>query len=186
MITFLNTTEKTVSENYPYGFRLKTKKYDFIEYKRSHGFRHGSQTVNPKTGRLNAPKYSTYYTIGILYRNEDNHIKFEAYSPNSAETINHSCKFMHQNFDLFTAEQISGVASELITILQASFYASKVYGGLDPEILKPYYLDGFNVLTEIQRTGENLFNQFFVDSEKIDSLKDPNFNPFKITAYGTI
>jgi hypothetical protein len=63
-----------IIENYPYGFRLKTKIAYFIETKKNKQ-RLGSKTLNPKTNLWNKPKYSTYTDIIILGRNkENNHI----------------------------------------------------------------------------------------------------------------
>lgn len=54
-------------DNYPWGFRLKTKKYYWIESKKGAGDRLGSYTIDPKTGRACKPKYSTYNTFMYLY-----------------------------------------------------------------------------------------------------------------------
>ena len=74
-LKFVNTDQKIVSENYPYGFREKTTKTDYLEFSPKHGFRHCSQTINPKTGRPNNPKKSTYYDVMVLGTNEDGHCK---------------------------------------------------------------------------------------------------------------
>lgn len=57
-----HTTPETayVVEDYPYGFRLRTSIRYWIETKEGHGQRMISQTLNPKTGRWNAPNASTY------------------------------------------------------------------------------------------------------------------------------
>ena len=105
--TLLPTSAKIEIPNYPYGFRLKTTKFDSIEFNKSHGFRYVSQTINPKTGRENKPKKSTYYPIACLYRNEENgHIDFYALSPNGHKSLNEAIEFMQVNFSLFTPEQI--------------------------------------------------------------------------------
>ena len=74
-LTLVNTTEKIVSENYPYGFREKTTKTDYLEFDFKKGFRHCSMTINPKTGRENNPKKSTYYDLMVLGTDENQHCK---------------------------------------------------------------------------------------------------------------
>ena len=57
-----HTSEATayVVDDYPYGFQLRTQIKYWLEYKAGKGWRFVSQTVNPKTGRSNKPKASTY------------------------------------------------------------------------------------------------------------------------------
>jgi hypothetical protein len=62
------------AENYPYGYTLRTTKYSWIERTKS-GSRLVQQTINPKNGKLNAPKKSTYSELLILAQNEDGHIR---------------------------------------------------------------------------------------------------------------
>lgn len=58
MIVF-KTDEKITVENYPYG-RLQCKATFSLEFKEAKGYRTVRQTINPKTGRINNPKKSTY------------------------------------------------------------------------------------------------------------------------------
>lgn len=60
-------------ESYPFG-RLRTKMYVWIETKPKLGDRVIRQTIDPKTGRLCAPKASTYLNIYFLYKAENGHI----------------------------------------------------------------------------------------------------------------
>jgi hypothetical protein len=59
-----------IIESYPYG-RMRTKMRVWIETTK-HGDRFVSQTLNPKTGKWNAPHKSTYTEVGILTRQKDN------------------------------------------------------------------------------------------------------------------
>lgn len=61
-------------DDYPYGFRLRTSIHYWIESKAGHGDRLGTYTINPKNGRRNSPKYSTYSTFMYLYINEKGHV----------------------------------------------------------------------------------------------------------------
>lgn len=71
------TTMQTAYEvkNYPYGFRLRTSIFYWIETKPGHGDRFCSYTINPKTGKANKPKFGTYSPFLYMYINEDGHVK---------------------------------------------------------------------------------------------------------------
>jgi len=59
--------------DYPYG-RLRCKIRYWLERKETKGFRFVSQTENPKTGRWNAPKPSTYMMFaGAMFLDEKGH-----------------------------------------------------------------------------------------------------------------
>lgn len=74
--TFLfgHTSQETALEvkDYPWGFRLRTSIFYWMETDPKRGDRFCSQTIDPKTGRRCAPKKSTYYNIGVMFRNEEN------------------------------------------------------------------------------------------------------------------
>lgn len=55
-----------VVDDYPYGYRHRTTIRYWIETTK-HGDRFCSQTLNPKTGRWNKPKKSTYVHIACMY-----------------------------------------------------------------------------------------------------------------------
>jgi hypothetical protein len=68
-----------VVDDYPYGFKLRTKIRYWIEMKPGKGFRFVSQTMNPKTQRWNAPKASTYSAIAeALFLDEKQHVHSDA------------------------------------------------------------------------------------------------------------
>ena len=61
-----------VVDDYPYGFKLRTQIRYWIEYKSDKvGYRFASQTLNPKTGVWNKPKYSTYSPLAVLVRDDE-------------------------------------------------------------------------------------------------------------------
>jgi len=70
--TNLETAYKV--ENYPYGFRLRTTMHYWIETVPKRGDRLCTCTINPKTGRVNATKKSTFSNIGALYLDENSHV----------------------------------------------------------------------------------------------------------------
>lgn len=59
-----------VVDDYPYGYRLRTQIRYWIETTKN-GDRFVSQTLNPKTGRWNKPKKSTYCEAMVLFREDD-------------------------------------------------------------------------------------------------------------------
>lgn len=70
---FNHTTEETAIEikGYPYG-RLRTSIFYWIETVAKKGDRFCSYTINPKNGRKNAPKKSTFSNVGVMTRNPEN------------------------------------------------------------------------------------------------------------------
>jgi len=61
--------------NYPWGFRLKTKRRTWIETNKNQGDRVCYSTLNPKTQKWCAVKKSTYGAVYVLYFDENEHIK---------------------------------------------------------------------------------------------------------------
>ena len=61
--------------NYPWGFRLKTKRKTWIETNKNQGDRVCYSTLNPKTDKWCAVKKSTYGAVYVLYFDENQHIK---------------------------------------------------------------------------------------------------------------
>ena len=65
--------------NYPWGFRLRTEKQFWIEFKETQGYRFCSRTKDPRTNKWCAQKNSTYCTIAMcLYLDENEHISYSA------------------------------------------------------------------------------------------------------------
>ena len=60
--------------NYPWGFRLKTKRRYWIETNKQ-GDRTCFQTLNPKTNAWCAVKHSTYGAVKLLCLDENNHVQ---------------------------------------------------------------------------------------------------------------
>jgi len=78
MTNFLynHTSKETAYEikDYPYG-RLRTSMFVWIETQPKKGDRVCRQTINPKNGRLNAPKCSTYANLMFLYLSDIGHVQ---------------------------------------------------------------------------------------------------------------
>lgn len=73
-----------IVENYPYGFRLRTKIRYWVETT-NRGQRFVSQTLNPKTQEWNKPKKSTYDNIVLIGLNEKGHIQYTSIGVYSLE-----------------------------------------------------------------------------------------------------
>lgn len=82
-----NNEEKgLIIENYPYGFRLRTKIKYWIETDKKKGDRFVSQTLNPKTGVWNKPKYSVYNAVMVMCQDEENgHISYYGLYPTTGK-----------------------------------------------------------------------------------------------------
>lgn len=184
-LKFVSTDQKIISENYPYGFRDKTTKTDYLEFSTKHGFRHCSQTINPKTGRPNNPKKSTYYDVMVLATDENGHCKSFVSDFNGEKAMQRSFDFLAQpeNFALFTPQQIEYFYMQTLMMSKVSAKAQMMYCGSDWEDLKPYFETPIKeIVSAIKTKGtENRFNKFVFDWVAIDNLKIPNYNPFVVT-----
>jgi hypothetical protein len=83
-----HTSEATayVVDDYPYGFRERTQIRYWLEHKPKKGWRFVSQTLNPKTGRWNKPKASTYAEWGAaMYLDENGHVQWTGVGPYTDE-----------------------------------------------------------------------------------------------------
>lgn len=69
-----------IIEDYPYGFRYRTQMKVWVETNKTHGDRVCRQTLNPKNGRWNKPKKSTYSAVDVLYLDENGHVKSDGVS----------------------------------------------------------------------------------------------------------
>ena len=190
MITnYFPTTEKVISENYPYGYRLKTVKTDWLEFDPKKGFRHVSQTINPKTGRPNNPKKSVYYDLMILNKHDSGEIRCTVKDYRDLKEINQVAKFLSspEIFSMFTAAQIEFIYLNMIVHSKVSAKAQVIYCGSKWDDLKTYFEGPLKELTEAAKTRgtENRFNKICFDLESIEAAKVPGFNPFVVTQYET-
>lgn len=71
--TSINTAYEV--KDYPYGFRLRTSIFYWIESKPGKGDRFCSYTINPKTGRKNAAKCGTYSPFLYMFINDKGHVE---------------------------------------------------------------------------------------------------------------
>jgi hypothetical protein len=178
---FFPTNHKAESNNYPYG-RLRTTAFFGLEFKKGKGFRTTFQTINPKNNRLNAVKNSTYSPIMAMYEADNGHIKYVSFNLYGIEEINKAAQFMHENFNLYTPEQIEHIASLFFVHLKASAKAIVIYCGANFEEVKPILDPAVSAAVKmIKEPTTNIFNFLAVDIEKYEATKDPNFKAFRTT-----
>ena len=180
---FISTNEKVEVTNYPYGFKLRTTLYNYIEFHPKKGYRHVTQTINPKTQRLNAPKKSTYSMLIVRYYNEDGHIKSLHFDFNGKDSINTGAKFISENFDLFTPQEIEYLYTTILMMIKVDLKASIIYGGAKLEDLKPLYTNSIEEAVKGLKNLDNTFMNINIDVEKVKSFFPENYNPFTIKEY---
>lgn len=180
-MTYLKTIDAHTVENYPYGFRLKTSMTFSLEFNPKKGFRSVSQSVNPKTGKLNKPKKSTYNYLKVLNLSDDGKVTCHSADFYDTDGKTKGWQFIADNFDLFTAEQIKYFAVLNSQLLKADLISQIQYCNSDLEKLKPLYRLAFETLSEIHATGMNLWADISIDWQEVEALKDKDYNPFKIT-----
>lgn len=163
---YLATNQKIEVENYPYGFTLRTSLFDTMEFNPKKGYRHVTQTINPKTGKLNKPKKSTYSELLVRFFNEDGHIKVNSFSFNGDEQINRGCKFVHENFDLFTDDEKKYINNVISTSLIINWKASVIWGKTAPESAKEVYIPLIDLVKD-NKDLENIYDKIFVDDNKL-------------------
>lgn len=112
---------ETVS-NYPYGFKLKTDATFSIEFDKKKGFRSVFQTIDPRNGRTNKPKKSTYSQLVCQYKDENGHIKTLGFNIYGFEDVNKVAKFVADNYDALelTDEMKEYLAMEMFTASKIS------------------------------------------------------------------
>jgi hypothetical protein len=184
---YISTSEKVEVSNYPYG-RLRTTAFFSIEFNAKKGFRSVFQTINPKNGRLNAEKKSTYSCGMLMYRDENNHIKYDWVGFNGKEEMQRGLQFLAEHHHHYTKIQLHYLYMEIFTYLRADMQASAIYKGKNIEELKPLYKPAFELLVDgINNKGEKvLFTEIIaaLDWAAIEAVEAPeNYQPFKVTSY---
>ena len=122
--------------NYPWGFRLKTKVRYWIE-SNNKGDRFIKQTLNPKTNKWCNPKKSTYNAVEVLYFDDNNHVKGYAiskYGVNEKELKNFISNIDYNSLNLLQKKQIEMIKSVNKVMENVSFKIEKVseYNLSDP------------------------------------------------------
>lgn len=184
---YIPTSEKVTVENYPYG-GLRTSLFDTMEFNPKKGYRHVTQTINPKNGVLNKPKKGVYYDIMVRYYDENNHIKTVVFDVvrDGVKGLNKISEFLNANFNLFSPEEIEYMYIKVLTGMRVSMYSYAQYSGSKLDDLKPFFESAIkNMNSGLKDTSINQFG-FKLDEEGIEGTKIEGYNPFKTVHYGTI
>ena len=178
-------TQQTV-ENYPYG-RLRCTAFFSVEFDPKKGFRSVFQTINPKNGRLNAPKKSTYSDL-VIMQNNDGFVTNMHFSMNGIKEMNKAAKVIAENFDLFTPAQIEYLYLNFISMSKVSMYAYRTYSNITLEQMKPFFDAAVNAAIEGARSKGiiNVFDKITFDYDGLEALKNPNYQPFKVVSTFTL
>jgi len=175
-------TDKLICDSYPYG-RNRTTAFFSVEMN-DKGCRTVFQTIDPKNGRLNNPKKSTYYNVILPVETENNFYDFCGYLDfNGTESINKGLYFMEDYKECFSIEQLKQIATTILMMTKVNAKAQIIYCGSKWEDLKPYFDKQIQNLVSIMNGDSDNFLDSLFDVDKIESLKDPNYQPFKVTSY---
>lgn len=181
---YIPTNEKVEVKDYPYGFTLRTTLYDTMEFDAKKGYRHCTQTINPKNGLLNKPKKSTYDDVMVRYYDENNHIKVRVFTffRDGVKGLNRFLSFLAENKEIFTTEEIKHFCLMLNAGSKVSMRSMVMYCGSKLDDLKPYFEKQIVELNKgINNPLEIDFSTISFDEQGIESTKDANYNPFKIS-----
>jgi hypothetical protein len=162
--------QKEVVTNYPYG-RLQCEATFSLEFNSKKGFRSVFQTVNPKTGRLNAPKKSTYSTFAFMYIADNGHVKFGGYGISGYEDVNKVFKFISDNekeLEL-TSEMIEFLSLSSIACIKGNAYytqcdTKKLLNIIDEPIR--------NLIGLVKKSPEVKTSDIFINTSEIQKLKE--------------
>lgn len=84
-------------DNYPWGFRLKTKRRYWVETTK-HGDRFCYATLNPKNDQWCKPKKSTYEAVLLLYIADNGHVKSTGFGKHATtQQVEQSLKTIDYN-----------------------------------------------------------------------------------------
>lgn len=176
------TSEKVTVENYPYS-GMRTTLFDTMEFNAKRGFRHVTQTINPKNGRVNKVKPSTYAALMVRYYAENGHIHTLSFDFNGAKEMNRAAKFVNEHFDMFTADEIKYIYSQMLSSAKLEVYSMVQWAGADIENVKPLVQMCIDNCEHGLKHGTNNFEYLILDIEAIDACKDVNYSPFVIKTY---
>jgi len=123
-------TGRQESDDYPYGGLRCHISFD-IEFTPKKGFRSVTQTTNPKNGRVNKPKKSTYSDFAVLYRDEKGHIHSKRFDLRGYEDIAQVIEFLTIHEIEFTEEQSQHLWACAITCLRANARYTRWNEGLE-------------------------------------------------------
>jgi hypothetical protein len=165
----LNINQQHEVNDYPYG-SLKCTAFFSVEFMPKKGFRSVFQTINPRNGRLNNPKKSTYSDFVYNYIEEETgHIKAGHMSIRSFEDVNKVAAFIASNFEALRlhTEMTKNICAVMFTSVRitSNYLPKNAIAAF--ELVKPHaetLLEGF-------KNGTNIFDQIKIDTAGIEEIK---------------
>lgn len=180
-----STSEKLSVDNYPYGYK-KTTMFFSVEFSPSKGFRTVRQTINPKNGRLNAPKKSTYGMV-FIPQMVDGFADFKCVDFYHVEKFVDQCHFLSDNFDLFTIDQKKYIYGRAYQFLRVEAQAICTYCGANPDEVLPILEPATKLaVAGFKDPSQNLLGQITLDVDLLNSKKVEGYQPFKVTSTSVI
>lgn len=174
------THERVAVQNYPYGFKLRTTMTHWVEFKKGHGFRHVTQTVNPKTGRLNKPNSSAYHPLMVLETQENGRVVAHTEQFYGAKGINAGAAFLAANGHLFSEFEVRCVFADLYARLRAEARSYVIYCGADVNQVNKVIDGATKAAAQGAQTGDvSKFAEILIDIDALEATKDPDYKPFK-------
>lgn len=144
-------------DNYPYG-SLKCTMSFWVEFKPKKGFRCVTQSINPKTNRLNKPKYSVYTHFAFMHRDADTgHIKFVGADVHGDESLNSFIELLKANDFEFTPEQSKDILNNVLTNIAISYAYVKGAENKAKYLALTNYV-GIKLMTDVNQLKEFDFN----------------------------
>ncbi len=146
--------------NYPWGFRLKTKRRTWIETNKTKGDRVCFCTLNPKTNKWCAVKKSTYNAVDVLFIDENEHIKsigLWKYGTTEIDLESFISKIDYNSLSLLQKKQIERIKAVNKVMEKVSFKVEKVseYNLSDPKDLERMKQDNNSEETKKKEQEQN-------------------------------
>jgi len=190
---FLPSSHVEEIKDYPFG-RHRTTGTAFLEFNPKKGFRFVRQLRDPKTGRLCAPKKSTYYEIALPIINENGHFNFTNFDLNrKIEELPGVYKNIADCWHLWNREEQKYILMYALMMVKVKIQAEHVYSGLNEtngvqlNELLPVFEPAIQTLKNgLKDLSSNpLKNCSFDLNLYHDLLKrvPENYSPFKVTHY---
>lgn len=121
---------KQESDDYPYG-RLRCHITFDVEFNPPKGYRFVTQTTNPKTGRVNKPKKSTYSDYIALHRDENGHIKQVCFDLRGYDDIAQFIDFLTLHDIEFTDAESQYLWVNVISCIRANAQYTRLADGVE-------------------------------------------------------
>jgi hypothetical protein len=155
--------------NYPYG-RLQCQATFSLEFNKSKGFRNIFQTINPKNGRVNAPKKSTYSDFQYMFIADNGHIKFGGFGISGYDDVNKVFQFIHDNEKSLelTPEMLEYLYIKALACIKGNAYYSQCD---TKELLKVLESPIKTLVKLLNKENGITISDIFVDVQKIEQLK---------------